>query len=94
MTKMVTRGETPGGMTYTRTVHLDADGGEVLEQWVLHGAVHAWSGGSVSGSYTDARGPDASREIIVSSSPTRVQRRRPGIDAGQGWAGGRLLRPR
>jgi poly(3-hydroxybutyrate) depolymerase len=64
LTKVVTRGETPGGMAYTRTVHLDAAGGEILEQWVLHGAGHAWSGGSVSGSYTDARGPDASREMI------------------------------
>ena len=64
LTKMVTHGETPGGMAYTRTVQLDAAGGEVLEQWVLHGAGHAWSGGSVSGSYTDARGPDASREMI------------------------------
>ena len=64
LTKVVTHGETPGGMAYTRTVHLDAAGGEVLEQWVLHGAGHAWSGGSVSGSYTDARGPDASREMI------------------------------
>jgi poly(hydroxyalkanoate) depolymerase family esterase len=64
LTKMVTRGETPGGMAYTRTVQLDAGGEEVLEQWVLHGAGHAWSGGSVSGSYTDARGPDASREMI------------------------------
>jgi poly(hydroxyalkanoate) depolymerase family esterase len=64
LTKVVTRGETPGGMAYTRTVQLDAAGGEVLEQWVLHGAGHAWSGGSVSGSYTDARGPDASREMI------------------------------
>ena len=63
LTKMVTHGETPGGMTYTRTVQLDAGGGEVLEQWVLHGAGHAWSGGSISGSYTDARGPDASREM-------------------------------
>jgi poly(3-hydroxybutyrate) depolymerase len=61
---MTTRGETPGGMAYTRTVQLDDAGGEVLEQWVLHGAGHAWSGGSVSGSYTDARGPDASREMI------------------------------
>jgi poly(hydroxyalkanoate) depolymerase family esterase len=64
LTTTVTRGETPGGMAYTRTVQLDAGGGEVLEQWVLHGAGHAWSGGSASGSYTDARGPDASREMI------------------------------
>ena len=64
LTKVVTRGETPGGMAYTRTVHLDAAGEEVLEQWVLHGAGHAWSGGSLSGSYADARGPDASREMI------------------------------
>ena len=63
LTKTVTHGETPAGMAYTRTVQLDAAGGEVLEQWVLHGAGHAWSGGSVSGSYTDARGPDASREM-------------------------------
>jgi poly(hydroxyalkanoate) depolymerase family esterase len=64
LTKTVTHGETPGGMAYTRTVQLDHAGGEVLEQWVLHGAGHAWSGGSASGSYTDARGPDASREMI------------------------------
>ena len=64
LTKVVTRGETPGGMAYTRTVQLDDAGREVLEQWVLHGAGHAWSGGSASGSYTDPRGPDASREMI------------------------------
>jgi poly(hydroxyalkanoate) depolymerase family esterase len=64
LTRMVTHGETPGGMAYTRTVQLDLAGGEILEQWVLHGAGHAWSGGSASGSYTDARGPDASREMI------------------------------
>jgi poly(3-hydroxybutyrate) depolymerase len=44
LTKMVTHGETPGGMAYTRTVQLDDAGGEVLEQWVLHGVGHAWSG--------------------------------------------------
>jgi poly(hydroxyalkanoate) depolymerase family esterase len=64
LTKMVTQGETPGGMAYTRTVQVDGAGGEILEQWVLHGAGHAWSGGSASGSYTDPRGPDASREMI------------------------------
>ena len=52
------------GSPSTRTIqHHDVDG-EILEQWVLHGAGHAWSGGSVSDSYTDARGPDASREMI------------------------------
>jgi poly(hydroxyalkanoate) depolymerase family esterase len=63
LTEIVTRGETPGGMAYTRTVQRDDAGEDVLEQWVLHGAGHAWSGGSVTGSYTDPRGPDATREM-------------------------------
>lgn len=62
--KVVTHGESPGGMTYTRTVEADDAGRVFLEQWVLHGAGHAWSGGSPSGSYTDPRGPDASREMM------------------------------
>ncbi|WP_431311208.1 alpha/beta hydrolase family esterase, partial [Methylobacterium nigriterrae] len=62
--KIVTQGESPGGMTYTRTIQSDGSGREVLEQWVLHGAGHAWSGGSSNGSYTDPRGPDASREMV------------------------------
>jgi poly(hydroxyalkanoate) depolymerase family esterase len=60
----VSRGEAPGGLSYTRTVHADEIGRPMLEQWVLHGAGHAWSGGSSAGSYTEPRGPDASREMI------------------------------
>jgi poly(hydroxyalkanoate) depolymerase family esterase len=60
----VTRGESSGGMSYTRTVHADESGQPILEQWVLHGAGHAWSGGSSAGSYTEPRGPDASREMM------------------------------
>jgi poly(hydroxyalkanoate) depolymerase family esterase len=60
----VRHGQVPGGHAYTCTVHTDANGEEILEQWCIHGAGHAWSGGSPTGSYTDPRGPDAAREML------------------------------
>jgi poly(hydroxyalkanoate) depolymerase family esterase len=60
----VSHGQAEGGTTYTRTVQADGGGRPILEQWVLHGTGHAWSGGSPTGSYTDPRGPDASREML------------------------------
>jgi poly(3-hydroxybutyrate) depolymerase len=60
----ISTGESAGGMAYTRTVQTDPAGQPVLEHWVLHGAGHAWSGGSSAGSYTVPRGPDASREML------------------------------
>lgn len=49
------------GRKYTRTV---SSGKPALEHWLVHGAGHAWSGGSVNGSYTDPRGPDATRAML------------------------------
>jgi poly(hydroxyalkanoate) depolymerase family esterase len=57
-------GRVPDGHAYTRTVHQYPDGTPHAEQWLIHGAGHAWSGGSSRGSYTDGKGPDASREMM------------------------------
>ena len=71
------RGQVPGGHTYSRTLHADVRGQTILEHWVIHGAGHAWSGGSPAGSYTDPRGPDAAREMLrfflEHPHPTAVQ---------------------
>jgi poly(hydroxyalkanoate) depolymerase family esterase len=63
-TAKVLRGRVPDGHAYTRTVLTDAGGRAISEHWNVHGAGHAWSGGSPAGSYTDARGPDATREML------------------------------
>lgn len=52
------------GDGYLRTIQADATGRSMLEHWSLQAVGHAWSGGSPDGSYTDPRGPDASREMV------------------------------
>lgn len=54
-----------GKRKYSRTLSTAPDGRSMIEEWTIHGAGHAWAGGSKSGSYTDAAGPDASRAMLV-----------------------------
>ena len=53
-----------GGVAYTKTIYSDQAGRSILEEWTLHGAGHAWSGGDAAGTYTDPRGPNASHEMV------------------------------
>ncbi len=57
-------GATVTGSKYSRTVYTDAANDPVVEYWMLHGAGHAWAGGSKLGSFTNPSGPDASAEMI------------------------------
>ncbi|WP_120298424.1 PHB depolymerase family esterase [Paraburkholderia sp. BL23I1N1] len=49
------------GCTVQRLV---AENGVEAEYWSIHGAGHAWAGGSQRGSFTDPAGPDATAEML------------------------------
>jgi poly(hydroxyalkanoate) depolymerase family esterase len=68
----VEKGE-ESGRRYTRITQADASGKVALEHWLVHGAGHAWSGGSKKGSFTDPRGPDATRAMLRFFLPEQVR---------------------
>jgi poly(hydroxyalkanoate) depolymerase family esterase len=63
LTKTVQARKSVNGREYTATIYRDTTRRSHVEEWILHGAGHAWSGGSSDGSYTDVSGPDASAEM-------------------------------
>ena len=58
------RGVASGGRGYIRSTYRAESGETFAEHWLVKGTGHAWSGGSASGSYTDAKGPDATSEML------------------------------
>lgn len=58
----IVQGSSAQGQRYTQTVY--ANDQRTVEHWLLHGAGHAWSGGSAAGTYTDPKGADASVEML------------------------------
>lgn len=55
-------GITDGGYRYARTTY--GKGKPSIEEWIVDELGHAWSGGSIEGTYTDPKGPVASREML------------------------------
>jgi poly(hydroxyalkanoate) depolymerase family esterase len=53
-----------GQRGFTRSVEFARSGVTQRELWIVHGAGHAWAGGAEQQRYTDATGPDASREML------------------------------
>ncbi len=57
-------GKVAGGHSYTRSQHKLGNSRVMVEDWVVHGLAHAWSGGGAVGKYSDPLGPNASREMV------------------------------
>ncbi|WP_338416857.1 PHB depolymerase family esterase [uncultured Sphaerotilus sp.] len=64
-TRETTQGQTDQGVAYTVHRVRNAAGQVLAEQWMVHGAGHAWSGGSAAGTYTDPTGPDATAAMVA-----------------------------
>lgn len=48
----------------TKHTYRNSAGDIIAERWEIHGAGHAWAGGTQRGSYTDPSGPDATAEML------------------------------
>lgn len=53
-----------GGRLCTVSRFADASGRTLVEEWLIDGLGHAWSGGSVAGTFTEPNAPDATAEIV------------------------------
>ena len=62
-TAVSTINSSANGRNYKRITIENDNKLPISELWMIEGAGHAWSGGSVDGSFTDTTGPDASKEM-------------------------------
>lgn len=62
LTETVKNSKSTGG--FRKTAHRGSNRKSYCEYWAIAGAGHAWSGGNPAGSFAQATGPDASREMM------------------------------
>lgn len=53
-----------GGRAVDRRIYSKFGEGSSVEEWIIHGSGHSWSGGNPGGSYTEPDGPNASAEMV------------------------------
>lgn len=83
----------PGGLSYEARSWYDNAGRPVVRYWVVSDLGHAWSGGTSAGSYTDPRGPSATRAMCdffaqtgMGGGPTATDPSgRPGVSKARAW---------
>jgi poly(3-hydroxybutyrate) depolymerase len=87
VTAITTHDGNDSNRPFELTEYTNAAGTVFLESWIVKGGGHAWFGGDRSGSYVDAKGPDASAEMVrffldqrvadepIRDEPKRVTRR-------------------
>ena len=64
----------PGGLSYEVRSWNNKAGRPVVQYWVVSDLGHAWSGGASAGSYTDPRGPSATRAMCDFFDQTGMER--------------------
>ena len=63
-------GVVPNGYRFTKYSYNDSKGHLLLEKWIVEGLGHAWPGSSAANPFADAKGPNASEEILRFFSET------------------------
>jgi poly(hydroxyalkanoate) depolymerase family esterase len=56
-------GSIPAGHTFTRYVYNDRSARLLIEEWIVKGLGHAWSGSPAAAPFADPKGPNASAEM-------------------------------
>jgi len=59
----VVDGAVLGGYSFQKHIYSESDGRLVMEEWLVQGLGHAWSGSPRPSKYGDPKGPNASAEI-------------------------------
>lgn len=62
--RVLMRESKKNGRRISHRIFMTDSGNAAIEEWIIDGLHHNWSGGNAGGTFTDPAGPDASREML------------------------------